>query len=54
METKNQQAFTEAVRKALSPDNGLLHGEELANVIKRENSTEQMVKEYMEIYKELM
>lgn len=54
VETKNQQAFTEAVRKALSPDNGLLHGEELANVIKRENSTEQMVKEYMEIYKELM
>lgn len=46
----DQRAFTEGVRKALSGNSGLLHGEELAECIKRENSVERMVEEYIEVY----
>lgn len=49
--TGDQAAFTAAIRKALSPENGLLCGEELAAVIRRDNSTEKMVREYREVYK---
>lgn len=52
--TGNQEAFDRAVRQALKPDNGLLRGDELADVIRRENSTENMVKEYLEIYERLL
>lgn len=52
--TGDQEAFDRAVRQALRPDNGLLHGEELASVIQTENSTEKMVGEYMEIYERLL
>ncbi len=54
VKTGDQQAFTEAVKKAISEDNGLLQGEELAAVIKRENTTEKMTEEYLKIYQELL
>lgn len=50
----DQEAFDKAVRQALKQDNGLLRGEELADVIRRENSTENMVKQYLEIYERLL
>ena len=52
--TGNQEAFEEAIRQALRPDSGLLRGEELATIIRRENSTQKMVGEYLEIYEKLM
>lgn len=52
--TGDQEAFNEAIRQALRADNGLLHGEELAAVIRRDNSVEKMVDEYKEIYQELL
>lgn len=52
--TGDQEAFNEAIRQALRPDNGLLHGEELAAVIRRDNSMEKMVEEYQGIYRKLM
>ena len=54
MPTGNQEAFEEAIRQALRPDSGLLRGEELATIIRRENSTQKMVGEYLEIYEKLM
>lgn len=50
----NQKAFEEAIRQALHPGSGLLRGEELAAVIRRDNSTQKMVGEYLEIYRKLM
>lgn len=50
----NQEQFTEAVRRAIGPDSGLLRGEELAAVIRRENSVEKMTKAYLEIYRGLL
>lgn len=50
----DQQAFDKAIRKALSSDNGLLHGEELADRIRQENSKEKMVEEYINIYERLL
>lgn len=52
--TGDQQAFEEAIRQALRPNSDLLHGEELAAVIRRDNSTEKMVAEYLEIYGQLL
>lgn len=52
--TGDQEAFDRAVRQALRPDSGLLRGEELASVIRRENSTEKMVEEYLEVYERLL
>ncbi len=46
----DQKAFTEAVRKAISEDNGLLRGIELAKCIRRDNSVERMVEAYQEVY----
>lgn len=50
----DQAAFTAAIRRALKTDCGLLCGEELASVIRRENSTEKMVNEYRSVYKRLL
>lgn len=52
--TGDQEAFNEAVRQALRPDSELLRGEELAAVIRRDNSTEKMVEEYRSIYRQLL
>lgn len=54
VETGNQEAFTEAVRSALSGQSGLVHGEELAAMIRQENSVEKMTREYLEIYRRLL
>lgn len=51
--TGDQDAFTAAVRQALSEDDQLLHGAELAAIIKRENSTEKMTAEYIRLYEQL-
>lgn len=51
--TGDQEAFTAAVRKAISPENGLKHGEELASLIREDNSIEKMTNAYMEIYQKL-
>lgn len=50
----DQQAFTDAVRKALSENSGLLHGETLAELIRKENSTVKMTEEYRRIYRILL
>lgn len=49
----DQQAFTAAVRKALSAESGLLRGRQLAEAIQKENSVEKMAEEYLEIYYQL-
>ncbi len=51
--TGNQEAFTKAVRKALSGEDDLLRGEELAQLIRAENSVEKMTEEYMKLYQNL-
>ncbi|MBQ2802454.1 MAG: glycosyltransferase [Lachnospiraceae bacterium] len=51
--TGDQKAFTEAIRKALSKDSGLKSGQELADIIAEENSTEKMAQEYMKLYQQL-
>lgn len=50
----DQAAFTAAIRRALGADCGLLCGGELADVIRRDNSTKKMVSEYMSVYKQLL
>ena len=50
----DQEAFTQAVRRALQDDSGLLQGQELAEIIRRENSIEKMTEAYLEIYRELL
>ena len=52
--TGDQKAFSEAVRQVLSGEKQLLHGSELAAIIKRDNSTEKMVAEYLKIYRQLL
>lgn len=52
--TGDQEAFNEAIRQALRPDNGLLHGEELAAVIRRDNSLGRMADEYRKVYRQLL
>lgn len=54
VEAGNQEEFDRAVRKAMEPDCGLLRGEALAEVIRRENSTEKMTREYLDVYKRLL
>lgn len=50
----DQEEFTRAIRQALCPDNDLLHGEQLAAIIRRDNSMEKMVREYREVYGRLV
>ncbi|MCM1100406.1 MAG: glycosyltransferase [Clostridium sp.] len=50
----DQQAFTEAVRKALGEGSGLLKGEALASLIREENSTAKMTEEYRRLYQSLL
>lgn len=52
--TGNQQALNEAVRKAVSADNGLLHGKILAEKIKEQNSIQAMTEEYKKVYRKLV
>ena len=50
----DQQAFTEAVRKALESTDLLLRGESLAKIIRTENSVEAMTGKYLDVYKQLL
>ena len=50
----DQEAFTGAVRQALSSEGRLLRGQSLADIIKRENSTEKMTGEYIKLYDKLL
>lgn len=52
--TGDQSAFEEGLRRALRPDSGLLRGEELAALIRRDNSTEKMTEEYLKVYNRLL
>lgn len=54
VETGNQKAFDEAVRRAVSGESGLLRGEELAQLIRQENSMEKMTAEYKKVYHRLL
>lgn len=54
VEAGNQGEFDRAVRSALEPDCALLRGQALADVIRRENSTEKMTQEYLEVYRRLL
>lgn len=54
VETGNQEQFTEAVRKVVFGETDLLSGEALAEVIRRENSTEKMTEEYLRLYEEIL
>ena len=54
VEVGNQEEFTEAVRRAVSQESGLLRGEALAEIMRRDNSTEKMVEEYIKIYRKLL
>ena len=50
----DQAAFTTAIRQALQPGRALLHGEELADLIRKENSIGKMTEEYMAAYERLL
>ena len=50
----DQAAFTTAIRQALQPGRALLHGEELADLIRKENSIGKMTEEYMATYERLL
>ena len=52
--TGDQSAFEEGLRRALRPDSGLLRGEELAALRRRDNSTEKMTEEYLKVYNRLL
>ena len=54
VKTADQGALTEAVRKALTSESGLLCGDELAEKIRQNNSIKQMTETYKEIYRELL
>lgn len=54
VETGDQEAFDQAVREALSHGNRLLRGQELAAIIREENSTEKMTEAYLKLYRELL
>lgn len=51
--TANGEAFTEAIRQVLSGNVVLKRGDELASIIKNNNSTAKMVEEYLQIYNEM-
>lgn len=50
----NQDDFTEAVKKAIRSEAGLMSGELLSEQIHKENSTKRMVDEYLAIYERLL
>ena len=50
----DQAAFTAAIRQALQPGGALLHGEELAAIIRKENSIGKMTEEYVAAYGRLL
>ena len=54
VETGNQQALNEAVRKVISGEIELLSGEKLAKEIQEHNSLQSMTDQYKEIYRELL
>ena len=58
VKTGDQEAFTEAVRRALDSvkqqDGNLLQGEALAEIIQKENSVEKMIEEYRKVYEKLV
>lgn len=54
VETGNQEAFDEGVRQALREDSGLLRGEALAQIIRRENAMQKMTEEYRKLYHRLL
>lgn len=54
VESGNQEAFTDAVRRALGEDSGLLRGMRLAERIREENSVGRMTERYREIYRGLV
>ena len=49
----DQEAFDAAVRKALSEDSGLLRGEELAELVRKENDMSVMTAQYLKLYRQL-
>lgn len=54
VETGNQNELTEAVKKALSVESGLLRGEKLAEKIRQQNSIRAMTEEYKKVYHKLV
>lgn len=52
--TGDQWALNKAIRKAVSADNGLLHGKMLAEKIKEQNSIQAMTEEYKKVYRKLV
>ncbi len=50
----DQQAFTDAVSRALESPDLLLRGENLAKLIRAENSVEAMTEKYLDVYKQLL
>ncbi|MCM1156741.1 MAG: glycosyltransferase [Roseburia sp.] len=53
VEIGDQEQFTEAVRRAAAGGEGLLSGEALAEVIRKENSVEGMTEAYRKLYRDL-
>ncbi len=54
VEAGNQDALTAAVRRALSPESGLMRGGDLAEKIRETNSVERMVEEYKKVYRQIL
>lgn len=54
VETGNQRQFTDAVKKALFEESGLLRGELLARRIREDNSLDKMLAGYLELYCDLI
>ena len=54
VETGNQEAFTQAVRKVLTEPNCVVRGTRLAELIQEENSMAKMTGEYREVYEKLL
>lgn len=54
VEAGNQKAFTEAVRKVLTEPDCVLKGQDLVNVIQKENSACKMAEAYLELYERIM
>ena len=53
VKAEDQEAFTGAIRRALSESSGLLRGKELAECMRKENSVERMTDAYLEVYEKL-
>lgn len=54
VEVGNQEEFDRGVRMALEPESGLLRGQALSQVVREENSTEKMTREYLKVYRRLL